>query len=89
MTSGMDHCPIAPQVLSERQELQALTSQLASFQVEVTKVVVPRDEIDRREHGLRERISSSENRAMRWAISLGVLNLGGWASLIWIMASTR
>ena len=83
---SLDHCPIAPQVLSERDELRQLTRQLASFQVEVTKVVVPRDEIDRRERNLRERITSSENRAMRWAISLGVLNLGGWASLIWMLA---
>ena len=75
-----------PQVMSEREELRALTKQLAEFQVAVTKVVVPREEIDRRESGLRDRISSSESRAMRWAVSLGVLNLGGWASLIWMMA---
>ena len=70
----------------ERTEIIALTKQLAEFQVEVTKVLVPRAEIDRRETNLRDRIGASENRAMRWAISLGVLNLGGWASLIWMMA---
>ena len=70
----------------EREEIRALTRQLAAFQVEVTKVLVPRSEIDRRETNLRDRIGASENRAMRWAISLGVLNLGGWASLIWMMA---
>jgi chloramphenicol 3-O-phosphotransferase len=88
MTSqfSAENCPIMPQVMSEREELRALTKQLASFQVEVTRVVVPREEIDRRESGLRDRISGSEARAMRWAISLGVLNLGGWASLIWMMA---
>jgi hypothetical protein len=71
----------------EREEIRALTRQLAAFQVEVTKVLVPRSEIDRRETNLRDRIGASENRAMRWAISLGVLNLGGWASLIWMMAA--
>ena len=71
----------------ERTEIIALTKQLAAFQVEVTKVLVPRSEIDRRETNLRDRIGASENRAMRWAISLGVLNLGGWASLIWMMAA--
>jgi hypothetical protein len=83
---SLDHCPIAPQVLSERDELRQLTNQLASFQVEVTRVVVPRSEIDSRERNLRERITSSENRAMRLAISIGALNLGGWASLIWMLA---
>ena len=71
----------------ERTEIIALTKQLADFQGAVTKVVVPREEIDRRETNLRDRIASSENRAMRWAVSLGVLNLGGWASLIWMFAS--
>ena len=72
---------------SERTEIIALTKQLAEFQVAVTKIIVPREEIDRREFNLRSRISSSENRAMRWAISLGVLNLGGWVSLAWMLAS--
>ena len=72
---------------SERTEIIALTKQLAEFQVAVTKIIVPREEIDRRESNLRSRISSSENRAMRWAISLGVLNLGGWVSLAWMLAS--
>jgi hypothetical protein len=72
---------------NERDEIRALTKQLAEFQVEVTKVVVPRAEIDRRETNLRDRIGAGEHRAMRWAISLGALNLGGWASLIWMMAS--
>ena len=71
----------------ERTEIIALTKQLADFQVAVTKVVVPREEIDRRESSLRDRIVLSENRAMRWAVSLGVLNLGGWASLIWMFAA--
>ena len=70
----------------ERQEISALTKQLASFQVEVTRVVVPRDEIDRRESNLRDRISNSESKAMRWAVMLGGLNVAGWASLIWTMA---
>ena len=89
MTSqfSSENCPIMPQVMSEREELRALTKQLASFQVEVTRVVVPREEIDRRESGLRDRISSSEARAMRFAIMLGGLNLAGWASLLWMMAS--
>jgi len=72
---------------SERTEITALTKQVAEFQVAVTKVIVPREEIDRRENNLRDRISSSENRAMRWAVSLGVLNLGGWVSLAWMLAS--
>lgn len=72
---------------SERTEITALTKQVAEFQVAVTKVIVPREEIDRRETNLRDRISSSENRAMRWAVSLGVLNLGGWVSLAWMLAS--
>ena len=71
----------------ERTEIVALTKQVAEFQVAVTRVVVPREEIDRRETNLRDRISSSENRAMRWAVSLGVLNLGGWVSLAWMLAS--
>jgi hypothetical protein len=71
----------------EREEIRALTRQLAAFQVEVTKVLVPRAELDRRETNLRDRIGASENRAMRWAVSLGVLNLGGWASLIWMMST--
>jgi hypothetical protein len=62
---------------NERDEIRALTKQL----------VVPRAEIDRRETNLRDRIGAGEHRAMRWAISLGALNLGGWASLIWMMAS--
>lgn len=72
---------------NERTEITALTKQVAEFQVAVTKVIVPREEIDRRENNLRDRISSSENRAMRWAVSLGVLNLGGWVSLAWMLAS--
>jgi len=71
---------------AEREEIRELTRQLAAFEVSVTAVLVPRPEIDRRETNLRDRIGASENRAMRWAISLGVLNLGGWASLIWMMA---
>ena len=71
----------------ERTEIVALTKQVAEFQVAVTRVMVPREEIDRRETSLRDRISSSENRAMRWAVSLGVLNLGGWVSLAWMLAS--
>ena len=71
----------------EREEIRALTRQLADFEVSVTAVLVPRAEIDRREYSLRDRISSSESRGMRWAISLGVLNLGGWASLLWMMAA--
>jgi hypothetical protein len=71
----------------ERTEIVALTKQVAEFQVAVTRVIVPREEIDRRETNLRDRISSSENRAMRWAVSLGVLNLGGWVSLAWMLAS--
>ena len=71
----------------ERTEIVALTKQVAEFQVAVTRVLVPREEIDRRETSLRDRISSSENRAMRWAVSLGVLNLGGWVSLAWMLAS--
>ena len=72
---------------NERTEITALTKQVAEFQVAVTRVIVPREEIDRRENNLRDRISSSENRAMRWAVSLGVLNLGGWVSLAWMLAS--
>jgi hypothetical protein len=72
---------------SEREEIRELTRQLAAFEVSVTAVLVPRAEVDRREINLRDRIGASENRAMRWAISLGVLNLGGWASLIWMMAN--
>ena len=72
---------------TEQIEIIALTKQLAEFQVGVTKVIVPREEVDRRETNLRDRIASSENRAMRWAVSLGVLNLGGWASLAWMLAS--
>ena len=71
----------------ERTEIVALTKQVAEFQVAITRVIVPREEIDRRETNLRDRISSSENRAMRWAVSLGVLNLGGWVSLAWMLAS--
>jgi|TARA_R110002020_G_scaffold273457_6_gene488656 hypothetical protein len=71
---------------NERQEIIELTKQLGLFRVEVTRVLVPRDEIDRRETNLRDRISSSENKAMRWAVSLGILNLGGWVSLIWMLA---
>jgi hypothetical protein len=73
---------------AEREEIKALTRQLADFEVAVTAVLVPRSEIDRREYSLRDRIGASENRAMRWAISLGVLNLGGWASLLWMMAAS-
>ena len=87
MASSAEHCPIMPQVMSEREELRALTKQLASFQVEVTRQLVPRGEVDARERSLRDRISSSETRAMRWAIMLGGLNLAGWASLLWMMAS--
>jgi hypothetical protein len=72
---------------TERGELRELTRQLAEFQVSITKVIVPRAEIDRREYSLRDRIGTSENRAMRWAISLGVLNLGGWVTLIWMISS--
>jgi len=72
----------------EREEIKALTRQLADFEVAVTAVLVPRAEIDRREYSLRDRIGTSENRAMRWAISLGVLNLGGWASVLWVMAGS-
>ncbi len=72
---------------NERTEIIALTKQLAEFQVAVTKLIVPREEIDRRESNLRDRISSSENRAMRWAVSLGVLNLSGWISLAWMLSS--
>jgi hypothetical protein len=72
----------------ERDEIKALTRQLADFEVAVTAVLVPRSEIDRRETNLRDRIGASENRAMRLAISLGALNLAGWASLIWMMAAS-
>jgi len=71
---------------AERDELRALTRQLADFQVEVTRQIVPRPEVDAMEQSLRDRIYAAENKAMRWAVSLGVLNLGGWASLIWMMA---
>ena len=87
MTFSAENCPIMPQVLSEREELRALTKQLAEFQVAVTRVVVPREEIDRRESGLRDRISSSESKAMRWAVSLGVINLGGWVTLVYLVTS--
>ena len=70
----------------ERDELRALTRQLADFQVEVTRQIVPRAEVDAMEHSLRERIYAAENKAMRWAVSLGILNLGGWVSLIWMLA---
>jgi chloramphenicol 3-O-phosphotransferase len=71
---------------AEREEIRELTRQLAAFEVSVTAVLVPRAEVDRRETNLRDRIGASENRAMRLAISLGALNLAGWASLIWMMA---
>ena len=70
----------------ERDELRALTRQLADFQVEVTRQIVPRAEVDAMEHSLRERIYAAENKAMRWAVSLGILNLVGWVSLIWMLA---
>ena len=35
---------------NERTEITALTKQVAEFQVAVTKVIVPREEIDRREN---------------------------------------
>ena len=71
----------------EREELRALTKQLAEFQVSVTRVIVPRDELDRREVTLRDRIASSESRALRLAISLGALNVAGWASLLLMLAN--
>jgi hypothetical protein len=72
---------------TEREELRALTRQLAEFQVSVTKVLVPRDELDRREVNLRDRIASSESRGLRLAISLGALNVAGWASLLVLLAN--
>jgi hypothetical protein len=72
---------------AEREELRALTKQLADFQVSVTALIVPRTEIDRRESALRDRIGKSESRSMRWAISLGVLNLGGWVSLVYLVTT--
>ena len=70
---------------AERDAIRELTSQISEWRVSVARVVVPRDEIDQRESRLRDRIGSSEARAMRWAISLGVLNLGGWVSLVWVL----
>jgi hypothetical protein len=72
---------------AERDELRELTRQLADFQVAVTKVLVPRDELDRRESSLRDRISRSENRGIRLAVSLGALNVAGWASLLLMLAA--
>jgi hypothetical protein len=72
---------------AERDELRELTRQLADFQVSVTKVIVPRDELDRRESSLRDRISRSENRGIRLAVSLGALNVAGWASLLLMLAA--
>jgi hypothetical protein len=72
---------------AERDELRALTRQLADFQVEVTKVIVPRDELDRREGSLRDRIARSESRGIRLAVSLGALNVAGWASLLLMLAA--
>lgn len=72
---------------TEREELRALTKQLAEFQVSVTKVLVPREELDRREVNLRDRIASAESRGIRLAVSLGALNVAGWASLLVLLAN--
>jgi hypothetical protein len=72
---------------AERDELRALTKQLADFQVAVTRVIVPRDELDRRESSLRDRIARSESRGIRLAVSLGALNVAGWASLLLMLAA--
>lgn len=72
---------------AERDELRELTRQLAEFQVAVTKVIVPRDELDRRESSLRDRIARSESRGIRLAVSLGALNVAGWASLLLMLAA--
>ena len=71
---------------NERSEIRALTRQLADFQVEVTRQIVPRAEVDAMETSLRDRIYAAETKAMRWAYMLGGLNVAGWASLIWTMA---
>jgi hypothetical protein len=72
---------------AERDEIRGLTKQLADFQVSVTRVLVPRDELDRREVNLRDRIARSESRGIRLAVSLGALNVAGWASLLLMLAS--
>jgi len=72
---------------AERGEIRELTRQLAEFQVSVTKVIVPREEVDRREVNLRDRIARSESRGIRLAVSLGALNVAGWASLLLMLAS--
>jgi hypothetical protein len=72
---------------AERDEIRELTRQLAEFQVSVTKVIVPREEVDRREVNLRDRIARSESRGIRLAVSLGALNVAGWASLLLMLAS--
>ena len=41
---------------NERSEIRALTRQLADFQVEVTRQIVPRAEVDAMETSLRDRI---------------------------------
>jgi len=74
---------------AERDTIRELTAQISEWRVSVARVVVPRDEIDQRESRLRDRIAGSETRAMRWAISLGVLNLGGWISLIWVLGTRQ
>ena len=72
---------------AERGKIRELTRQLAEFQVSVTKVIVPREEVDRREVNLRDRIARSESRGIRLAVSLGALNVAGWASLLLMLAS--
>jgi len=72
---------------AERGEIRELTRQLAEFQVSVTKVIVPREEVDRREVNLRDRIARSESCGIRLAVSLGALNVAGWASLLLMLAS--
>ena len=71
---------------NERSEIRALTRQLADFQVEVTRQIVPRAEVDAMETSLRDRIYAAETKAMRGASMLGGLTVAGWASLIWTMA---
>ena len=71
---------------NERSEIRALTRQLADFQVEVTRQIVPRAEVDAMETSLRDRIYAAETNAMRWASLPGGCTGAGWASLIWTMA---
>ena len=66
----------------EREAIEALTTSVNAWRVEMAEKLVPRDEIDRRETKLWEGVSGARKFGLKTSLGIGALNVAGFAGVI-------